>query len=325
MSDLVAHTEPVRAAAIGECMVEFHRRPDGSYGRGFGGDTLNCALYLARLGVPTDYVTMLGDDRLSQEMLDAWELEGIGTDLVGRLPGRLPGLYLIETDDRGERTFLYWRSTAPVRDLIRLRGDGLADELAQHSLVYLSGITLSLFDHAGRERLGGTLARLRDNGTKVAFDGNYRPRGWPEADEARAAFTAILHHTDIALPTFDDEEALFGDSSPEATVARMQAAGVAEIAVKRGERPCLVAAGGEMVEVACEGRVLPVDTTAAGDSFNAAYLAQRLRGAAPTKAATAGHRLAAAVIGHRGAIIPCSAMPDRPRGDDQLSENTISW
>ncbi|MFO1047379.1 MAG: sugar kinase [Geminicoccaceae bacterium] len=299
----------MRAAAIGECMVEFHRRPDGSYGRGFGGDTLNCALYLSRLGIPTDYVTMLGDDGLSQEMLDGWASEGVGVGLVGRIPGRVPGLYLIETDARGERTFLYWRSAAPVRDLMRLRGDSLLKELAGHDLVYLSGITLSLFDEPGRRHLAEILAALRARGARVAFDGNYRPRGWPDAEEARAAFTAMLRVTDIALPTFDDEAALFGDASPEATIERLRALGVAEIVVKRGDQPCLVATAGTVVPVAVERPVTPVDTTAAGDSFNAGYLAARLKGAAPAVAARSGHRLAGEVVRHRGAIIPREAMP----------------
>ena len=299
----------MRAAAIGECMVEFHRRPDGAYGRGFGGDTLNCAVYLSRLGIPTDYVTLLGDDGLSDEMIAAWAAEGLGTGLVGRLPGRLPGLYLIETDPGGERTFLYWRSAAPARDLIRLRGDRLGAELRGHALIYLSGITLSLFDAEGRARLVELLAGLRAGGARVAFDGNYRPRGWPDRAEAREAYAAMLAQTDMALPTFDDESALFGDADPQATLARLRAAGVAEIAVKRGPEPCLVAAGGAAVEVPVPGKVEPVDTTAAGDSFNAGYLAGRLRGLAPAAAAAQGHRLAAEVVRHRGAIIPREAMP----------------
>lgn len=299
----------MRAASIGECMVEFHRRPDGTYGRGFGGDTLNVALYMARLGIATDYVTLLGDDQLSQEMVDAWAAEGIGTSLVGRISGRLPGLYLIETDARGERTFLYWRSAAPVRDLMAQRGDALAADLSSHDLVYLSGITLSLFDVDGRGRLLEVLAAVRRGGGRVAFDGNYRPRGWPDRDEARAAFTAVLRQTDIALPTFDDEADLFGDASPDATIERLRAAGVAEMAVKRGEQPCLVADCGAVTAVPIARRTDAVDTTAAGDSFNAGYLAARLKGEPAAAAAAQGHRLASEVIGHRGAIIPLVAMP----------------
>jgi sugar/nucleoside kinase (ribokinase family) len=61
-----------------------------------------------------------------------------------------------------------------------LRGDGLAAELAGHNLVYLSGITLSLFDLTGRDSLMAVLGTLRRQGAKIAFDGNYRPRGWPD-------------------------------------------------------------------------------------------------------------------------------------------------
>jgi 2-dehydro-3-deoxygluconokinase len=97
----------MRVASIGECMVEFSAATDGLFARGFGGDTLNTALYLARLGVDTSYVTALGDDPLSDAMLAAWKAEGIKTDEVMCLPGRLPGLYMIERDARGERSFLY--------------------------------------------------------------------------------------------------------------------------------------------------------------------------------------------------------------------------
>ena len=92
-------------ACIGECMVELEqvaRLPQGGglYSRGFGGDTLNTAVYLARLGVKVDYLTALGDDAMSDEMIAAWNAEGVGTRRVSRLPGKLPGLYMIQTDGR---------------------------------------------------------------------------------------------------------------------------------------------------------------------------------------------------------------------------------
>ena len=93
-------------------MIELNR-PGGLFSRGYGGDTLNTAVYLARLGVGVDYVTALGDDPLSDEMIAGWQAEGIGTERVIRLPGKLPGLYMIETNSAGERRFYHWRDAPP--------------------------------------------------------------------------------------------------------------------------------------------------------------------------------------------------------------------
>src|SRR5690242_14276811 len=141
-------------SCIGECMMELVERPDGTLTRGFGGDTLNTALYLARLGVPTNYVTVLGTDPFSEEMLQAWHDEQIGTGTVLRLTGRLPGLYLIQTDLSGERRFFYWRDSAPVRQMFNLpEPPQVQAVLTASELIYLSGITLSLFDEESLNRL----------------------------------------------------------------------------------------------------------------------------------------------------------------------------
>jgi 2-dehydro-3-deoxygluconokinase len=100
---------------------------------------------------------------------------------------------------------------------------------------------------------------------------------------------------------------LWGDPSPEATVERLQAFGIAEIVVKNGPNSALVASGGRNEFIPVPEVVVPVDTTAAGDSFNAAYIAARVAGKGPAEAATAAHRLAAQVIRHRGALMPRAA------------------
>lgn len=297
-------------ASIGECMIELSRRDDGAFIRGFGGDTLNTALYLARLHVPTAYVTALGDDRLSEEMLTGWRAEGVDTRHVLRLPGRLPGLYMIERDEKGERSFLYWRDRAPARELFERADEVMLDAIAHYDWLYLSGISLSLYGDAGRARLLDLLTRARENGGRVAFDGNYRPAGWPSAAAARAAFAQVLSQVDLALPSIDDEAKLHGDEDPDRCAQRFRRAGIAEIVIRLGQRGCIVYHGDGKHEVAPERHVEPVDTTAAGDSFNAAYLAARIAGAAPVEAARAGHRLAAIVISYPGAIIPREAMRD---------------
>lgn len=299
-----------RVACLGECMVELRTRPDGLLARAFGGDTLNTAVYLARLGVPVDYVTALGDDDFSADMLRAWEAEGVGTRHVRRIPGCLPGLYVIETDAAGERRFLYWRDSAPVRRLFdEAHGEETAAALSDAGVVYLSGITLSLFAGPARARLFAALEAVRAGGAGIAFDTNFRPRGWPDPVEARGAYERMLGLSDLVLAGCEDIAALTGEGAPEAVFAWLDRAGVAEAVVKLAQPGCLVRIGGRVEEVPVSETVTPVDTTAAGDSFAAGYLAGRLAGRDPEASARQGHGLAGAVIAHPGAIIPREAMP----------------
>jgi 2-dehydro-3-deoxygluconokinase len=299
----------MKVASIGECMIEFSAARDGLFARSFGGDTLNTAVYLSRLGVDTTYVTALGDDALSETMLTAWQAEGVDTNEVLRVRGRMPGLYMIERDARGERSFLYWRDRAPAREFFDRADDATLERLACFDWLYLSGISLSLYGETGRARLRELLVAARRKGGRIAFDGNFRLRGWGDADVARRAFNAVLPLVDLALPTLDDEQALFGDADAAACIARLRAKGIGEIVVKRGPLGCLIEAAGRSAESPPPHVVQPVDTTAAGDSFNAAYLAARIRGAEPEQAAQAGHRLASTVIMLPGAVIPREAMP----------------
>ena len=139
----------------------------------------------------------------------------------------------------------------------------------------------------------------------MAFDGNFRPRGWNgDLSRARTVYIEALKRVDIALPAFDDEAVLWGDPSPESTVARLQAFGIGEIVVKNGPNSALVASAGAEEFVPVPEVMVPVDTTAAGDGFNAGYLAARLTGTEPAQAAGAAHRLAGNVIRHHGAFAP---------------------
>jgi 2-dehydro-3-deoxygluconokinase len=304
-----------KVASIGECMIELRHRGERDLELGFGGDTLNFAVYLARLtrgrDVAVDYVTALGDDPYSDAMLATWQAEGIGCELVARLPGRLPGLHTIRTDEHGERSFTYWRSASAARDVLRgAHGARIVERLAGHDLLYLSGITLSILDAAQRERLMALADAIRARGGRVVFDSNFRPAGWPDRDEARAIFDEMLRRVDIALPTLDDDQALFGVQDAAGCARRLHGLGVAEVAVKLGRAGCFLSSGGRSVEVPAEPVARVVDSTAAGDSFNAGYLAARLAGAEPEAAARLGNRLAARVIAHPGAIIPADATSD---------------
>ena len=296
-----------RVACIGECMVELREQSDGTLTRGHGGDTLNTAVYLARLGVSVDYITALGNDLWSDEMIAHWRSEGVGTSLVRRVDGRLPGLYIIQTDAAGERRFAYWRDHAAARLLFDLPDAAeLCHGLAQYDLLYFSGISLSIYNDAGRTKLFGAVEAARQRGGRFAFDTNFRPRGWPDHAVAKTLYRRAFECADFVLASVEDLDLLFGiDGETELQSHAARAERVLKLAC-----PAVRIAIGN-TEMIVEARPVErlVDTTAAGDSFAAAYLASRLGGGSPASAAHAGHRLAGAVVGYPGAIIPRHAMP----------------
>ncbi|MDV5170000.1 sugar kinase [Photobacterium rosenbergii] len=300
-------------AVIGECMVELQRKGE-LIKQSFGGDTLNTALYLSRLthqyGVETSYVTGLGTDSFSRDMLDAWQQEHINTEFVFQSEDKNPGLYLIETDNTGERTFHYWRNDAAARYwLDNIDTQALIEKLSRFEMIYLSGISLAILPDQARETLFGVLRACKVQGSKIVFDNNYRPRLWQNADIAAMHYQTMLSLTDIALLTFDDEIMLYGEHSVDDCIARTQQCGVSEIVIKRGADDCLVITADNCQSVAATKVDNVVDTTAAGDSFSAGYLATRLTGGNTEQAAKNAHLLAGTVIQHQGAIIPATAMP----------------
>ena len=303
-------TERVRVACIGECMIELSQLDPvtGQARVGFAGDTLNTAVYLARLRPGVSYLTNVGTDAFSTRMLAMFEAEGIDCSLIGRHETRLPGIYAIEVDARGERSFRYWREVSAARTLFSGVGPSL-DDLGGFQVIYLSGITLAILADRPRADLIARLTVLRAAGCQIVFDSNYRPRLWPDDTSARAAFAAMWAACSLALPSFDDEDRLYPGTTPAEVIDRIAALGAPEIVLKNGAAGPLIGAAGRQVQCALPRADRVVDTTGAGDSFNAGYLAARLGGAGPMDAAAAGHRLACHVIAHPGGVIPRGAMP----------------
>lgn len=291
----------MRAVLVGEAMLELSR--DGETWRlGYGGDTLNTAIHMARAGVDIAYLTALGCDAMSADLRSKWQKEGIDCSLVLAHPSRSTGLYAISTDAAGERSFSYWRSDSAARDLFALDAvDAALAKAAAADLLAFSLISLAILPDAGRQQLVDLAALVRANGGKVAFDGNYRPRLWESREAACHWRDAAIGVADIGLPTFEDEEALSGVESADDVASHWQSLGCSEVIVKLGREGCRLPDG---TIIAPEAVLCPVDTSGAGDAFNGGYLAVRLAGASPAEAACKGHALAGWTIMRRGAIPP---------------------
>jgi 2-dehydro-3-deoxygluconokinase len=291
--------------SIGECMLQMREERKGKFAQGFGGDSLNTAIYLSRLGIKSSYLTALGDDEWSDAMLAQWQKEGIDTSLVRQVPGRMPGLYIIQNAGSGERRFSYWRDHSPAREIFDRDDQSLAQSFMQHEWIYFTGITLSLYSEDGRALLFDYLQRANDAGAWIVFDTNFRERGWPDSAAKDKAFRQAIEIADILFASHEDMQGIFGRSGE----AMFEIAKCVEKILKLPDASARVVYRNHD-EVAAPLPVKKViDTTAAGDSFAAAYLAARIKNKPPLLAAADGHLLANAVIQHPGAILPRSKMP----------------
>ena len=298
-----------RLIGVGEAMVEMAPVAGGLYAQAFAGDTFNTVWYLARLcanarGV--GYLTRIGEDALSDRFVARLTESGVATDAVQRDSQRTLGLYLI-TLNGAERSFTYWRGESAARRLADNPAK-LAASLTGAALIHVSGITLAILDAAGRETLMAALDQARERGARVSYDPNLRRRLWADETETRQTMEAMFRRCDIALPSFDDEASLWGDASPQASATRIAALGVREIVVKNGPGEACVAVSGAIEHVPARIADDARDTTGAGDSFNAGYLAARLAGSAPPDACRFAHRLAGEVVRHPGALAPIDAI-----------------
>lgn len=295
-----------QVVCFGECMIELARASDGKSQIGFGGDTLNTAVYLSRLGISTSYMTALGNDAWSAGLKAAWLDENLDTSLCLEHPTRCVGIYAISTDTAGERSFVYWRDQSAARGFFDCDDADLAFDTASDArMLYLSGISLAIFTPSQRRRVALLARRVRENGGQVAFDPNYRPRLWSSVEAFRSAIIELAPAISIVLPSFDDEVAVWGDIDPKATLQRWCSLGVQEVVVKHGAKGALTQSGW----VRTQSIPSPLDTTGAGDSFNAGYLAARLGDCDILHAGDTGARLSACVVQITGAVIPSQHMP----------------
>src|SRR4051794_40544166 len=130
---------------------------------------------------------------------------------------------MTQTDEDGDRRFFHWRESAAARSLMDLpETDDILDSLATYDVVYLSAITLSIYSAQGRAKLIGALHRARKHGARIAFDTNFRSRGWPDPEVARAVFDEAFAVSDIVLAATEDLLPLYPGESAEQLMQRIR-------------------------------------------------------------------------------------------------------
>jgi 2-dehydro-3-deoxygluconokinase len=298
---------------VGECMVEMSNRGNNTYFQTFAGDTYNTALYLKRCNPAQTigYWTAVGQDKISEQFVEKLKSEDIDTSLVFSSTLKTLGLYMIDTDDKGERSFAYWRSDSAAKGYFSLFSEANASSgLKTVASLFFSGISLAILSTENKAAFLAYVSHLRASGTTIIFDPNYRPKLWSSAQEAQKWTDKAYALADIAFPGCDDHRTLYGHQNIEAVHQHVDKLGVAEMIIKNGEHGIQIFSQGQHIIVPAHKVDVVVDTTAAGDAFNGGYLAARFAGKSEQLAAGFGAKIAAYVIGHKGAIVDKAQMTD---------------
>lgn len=297
---------------FGECMIELMKSSSNTMIQSFAGDVFNTAVYLKRTfpDMKVQLVTAVGKDQFSLDMMQYFQKENIETDFVFESDTKIPGLYSIQVDGQGERSFTYWRENSAARQVMQFIDNAVVNQLAKGDVFFFSGISLAVIDPDARTDFWAMIEKLKAAGVSIVFDPNYRARMWDSQSQAKAQFEQAFSYADILLPGVDDFEQLYGLSSSEAVYNFCKPYQFKELVIKNGEAGIFCYAD----ELAYHFPITPIknviDTTSAGDSFNGVYLGARTTGFTLSEAIELAAKAAGFVIQHRGAIVEQQAYQD---------------
>jgi 2-dehydro-3-deoxygluconokinase len=295
-------------AVMGECMVEFGGTDQAKlYKQNFAGDVFNTGIYIKRCVesvANVSFLSAVGNDELSDQLITMMAEEHIKDDLLYRSSTEKMGLYLINVDDEGERSFTYWRENSAAKKIVQfIQADENDDKLAEVDALFFSGISIAILSADDLISFWQYLANLKASGIRIIFDPNYRPALWADEDTARKAFNIAFTLSNVVLPGVDDHIVLFNAKSADDVADYLENLGVQEIVVKNGPDSILVSDKGERTYIDVIPVQTVVDTTSAGDAFNGGYLSARIMGHCIEKSAAFAANVAKCVIQHKGAIV----------------------
>lgn len=290
---------------FGECMIELMKGSSNTMKQSYAGDVFNTAVYLKRTftDIKVHLVTAVGKDEFSLDMIQYFQNENIGTDFVFQSEDKIPGLYSIQLDDEGERSFTYWRENSAARQVMQHIDDNAINALSEGDMFFFSGISLAVVQPAQRAAFWAMIEKLKSAGVKIVFDPNYRARMWDSQAQAKEAFEQAFSYADTLLPGVDDFEQLYNFTTSEAVFEFCKQYNFDELVIKNGEAGIYCYEGDQSYHFPITPVKNVVDTTSAGDSFNGVYLGARVENHSITSAVDLASKAAGFVIQHYGAIV----------------------
>jgi 2-dehydro-3-deoxygluconokinase len=290
---------------LGEALIEFNQIPDdtnNTYRSGYGGDTSNTAVAVARQETSSGFLSKVGNDPFGIKLLELWKREGVDCTYVLQHPEFPTGIYFVTHDENGHH-FSYYRKGSAASQMTP--EDVTADVVSQSKVLHLSAITQAI-SASSRETAFAAIHQARKSGVKISYDTNLRLKLWP-LNQARDVINQVVPMCDVLLPSLDDVTSLTGLQEPKKIIDYYLKLGAKLVVLKQGEQGVLVADGHN--ESCISGHaVKTIDATGAGDTFDGAFLSEWIRSNDPFKAAEYANAAAALSTTRYGAV---NSIPNR--------------
>ncbi|GFD93396.1 2-dehydro-3-deoxygluconokinase [Alteromonas sp. KUL156] len=289
---------------FGEVMIELQPYGEGMFKRGVAGDTFNTAVMLSRLGTNVRYFSALGDDGFSESIRVACRHHGLPLCSMISIPGESPGMYAIENDNHGERTFTYWRSNSAAKQCFTSISlfTSLVEKAENCTAFYWSGITLSLMSEEVLHCWLAFLERQRAKGKLVFFDTNYRANLWRRRDDVVNAYQQAIAKADYFLPSDEDLKTIFKFSNT--AMLEQFCAALPCITLMSAKRKACYWVKGELNTLPLDFSDTMVDATGAGDAFSGGFISGISQNMSIEQAIKKAHACASKVVQFKGAILP---------------------
>lgn len=262
-----------------------------------GSSTGNSACTAASLGLKTAVFSRLGMDRFGDMMLAALEKYGIDTHLIDRSNQYRTGVTVSLSNDRDRAMVTYCGDTVNA-----FEASEIPLEAAKARHVHMPSFYLQPKVARGLKEV---YARAHAMGMTTSLDA-----GWDELGRWHDHLDDVLAHTDFFFPNESEAAAITGETEAERAAVRLAALGCNAV-VKCGGRGSWYCARGAVSAdfyPAYETRVL--DTTGAGDSFNAGFLYARLKGWDIPDCMRLGNAVGALSVQREGSVQNCPTLPE---------------
>lgn len=255
-----------------------------------GGAVANILVAASRLGLRTGFLGCIGDDEFGAFLMRDFEREGVDTSCVKRVRDWATGLAFYSVDERGERHYVFYRVPGHSDPETTLKPEDIKPEyIAQCKVLHFSEALLRCKET--RNTVFKALSVAKENGVMISYDPNMRMELWPSREEIIETQREVLRVVDVFLATLREAKLIIGKESAEEVADSICALGPSTVVIRESDRYRIATRARTLTLPIFKAKA--VDSSGAGDAFDAGFLTGVIKDWSLDKAVLLGSAVAA--------------------------------